>query len=252
MKPHIIVALVALSLALPTFATAQCFTLQRDKNGSCTESDCQYSCALNAEHSRTALKVPGFTIQEQKGKLLVSSVVPNSPAQSAGIRVGDELLRVDDISTPFTGDSSIWTKTTQHTLQLSRGPDLFQATVVSAPVNEILAALPTERQLLEYAAFSSGRGRRDAEVGPFMSGMTVHRDGASFVVDTVLRRSPAYEANLRPGDRFEAYSSTSPKSLETATERVTLNIKLTTKDTIVTRTVRFASLSELLEAVSIH
>jgi hypothetical protein len=167
----------------------------------------------------------------------------------AGVRTGDELVSVDSIPAPFTGESSVWGKSEFHTVRLSRAGVPFGATLASAPVEEILANLPIEREFLRNAALWP-EGRQASNVGLFMSGMTVHREGPSFIVDTVLRGSPAYWADLHPGDRFDTSGWISPEWLESASERLTVNLRVLFDGGTVTRAVRFASLTEIMDALS--
>jgi S1-C subfamily serine protease len=51
---------------------------------------------------------PGFFVEQKKGRILVSGVLPNSPAAFAGIKKEDELLGIDNLHIPFDDIDSDW------------------------------------------------------------------------------------------------------------------------------------------------
>src|SRR5713226_6647258 len=71
-----------------------CVTLGKDTCGGCPDSNCDGTlCSAPLRYSQLAgwdQVVPGFSTQQFSGKFVVSEVLPASPAERAGVRVGDE------------------------------------------------------------------------------------------------------------------------------------------------------------------
>ncbi len=64
--------------------------------------------------------MPGFFTEYEAGKMVISGVLPNSPAYLAGIRIGDVLLRIDDRAVPFANVDSVWQESRSHTIRAAQ------------------------------------------------------------------------------------------------------------------------------------
>ena len=60
----------------------------------------------------------GITLEEQAGKLLITSITPDSPAEKVGITVGSELLTLHE----FGSRQSVLGRGVKKTLELLQGP----------------------------------------------------------------------------------------------------------------------------------
>src|ERR1700733_10739523 len=85
----------------------ECMTLTDRPNGSCFETGCTIFCALSAKPESARLS-PGFFTEYKDGKLVISGVLPNSPAATAGLQSGDTLLEVDHHVLPFADIKPVW------------------------------------------------------------------------------------------------------------------------------------------------
>jgi S1-C subfamily serine protease len=84
-----------------------------------------------------------MSTQDPQGKLIVSKVSPGSPAQRAGVRVGDMVLgvgaqRVHGLAELFRAVWQIGPAGVEVPLILSRGGDVLHVTVKSADRSDFL------------------------------------------------------------------------------------------------------------------
>jgi len=233
-----LVAFVA-PIALAQF----CVTLNDRPNGGCWETGCEFYCA-NATRAQTTSLMPGFFTEYEAGKMVISGVLPNSPAYLAGLRIGDVLLRIDDRAVPFADINSVWQESRSHTIELRRGSFSFVKQIRTRNLQSILAGLPVLSNPVKTVSFSE---ETTFKAEPYLSGMLVRRDGAFFTVDAVLRHSPAESAGIRPGDRFVATKDTTVSSLQYSNDRAVLTLKLQSRGKDERVAIRFAALPELLE-----
>lgn len=66
--------------------------------GGCANSACTYVCAIPVKPAAG----PGFTAKYTSGGFRVTSVLAFSPAEQAGVRVGDVLTAIDGHALPLT------------------------------------------------------------------------------------------------------------------------------------------------------
>lgn len=234
-----LVAFVA-PIALAQF----CVTLNDRPNGGCWETGCEFFCA-HATRAQTSSLMPGFFTEYEAGKMVISGVLPNSPAYLAGIRIGDVLLRIDDRAVPFGDVNSVWQESRSHTIELRRGSFSFVKEIRTRSLQSILAGLPVLSNPLKTVSFSEETTTFQPE--PYLSGMLVRRDGAMFTVDAVLRHSPAESAGIRPGDRIIAPKDTTISSLQYSNDRTVLTLTVQSRGEGERVAIQFAALPELLE-----
>jgi len=247
MIPRKTLPLVLLFAISSPVVFAQCFRVNDTINGNYAETGCIDFCALPSRIEATNL-MPGFFTAYEDGKATISGVLPNSPASGVGLRVGDELLEVDNQAVPFVNDASVWQQGQWHTIKFRRGSLVLSKTIKTETVQEIVAGLPAMSNPLKPASFSLKTTSFKPE--PFLSGMLVHREGAEFVVDSVLRSSPAEGVGIKPGDRLSG-TEAAPSSLQYSNERTELQLTLQSRPGRGKHvTVRFASLAELLDSTA--
>jgi predicted metalloprotease with PDZ domain len=228
----------------PVAFAESCVTLNDRPNGGCFETGCEFFCAHATRTQATSL-MPGFFTEYEGGKMVISGVLPNSPAYVAGIRIGDVVLRIDDRPVPFDDVSSVWQKSRSHTVELRRGSYSFLKQIQTRSIQSILSGLPVLSNPLRTVSFAGGDTSFKAE--PFLSGMLVHTDGAMFAVDAVLKHSPADSAGIRPGDRLVGAEDTTVSSLQYSNERTDLTLTLRRRGKEERVPIRFAPLPEFLE-----
>jgi predicted metalloprotease with PDZ domain len=238
--------LIAIS---PSVALAQyCVTLNDRPNGGCLETGCELYCALPSARGQSAKLMPGFFVEQKDGRVLVTGVLPNSPAAIAGVRVGDELLEVDSLHVPFDSVAPDWQRGRWHTIQVKRGSVSFTERINSESVQSLVSALPVISNPIKPVSFPSSE--TSFRVTPFLSGMLVRANRDEFVVEAVLLHSPADRAGVRPGDRLLRINGETVSFLEYSNERRTLNLTLRGHKATKQLSVRFASLPELLESAA--
>lgn len=191
---------------------------------------------------------PGFFTEYKRGNLVISGVLPNSPAAMAGLQSGDTLLEVDHHALPFADIKPVWQEDEWHTIQLKRGSALLTEKIKPQTMQSILSRLPVVSSPLKPVSFPVKA--RSFEIQPFLSGMLLDRSNSNLVVDAVLRGSPAYRAGVRPGDFIVGTKTDNTDFLQYSSERKTVSFVLRRagKDSPVT--LRFVSFPELLESVA--
>ncbi len=122
-------------------------------------------------------------VPEGKGAL-IGSVLPNSPAARAGLRVDDVIVAIDGKS---VADPSSLRNTTFTLGADTVVPVAFVRKGVKGEVSVAIAAMPDD-PVIAYFGF----GVKDAEPDP----------GGSIVVDRVVEGSPAEQAGLKAGQRI--------------------------------------------------
>lgn len=244
--------LVILVFAYSALAEAQTYCkrlLYDEPNYNCFTSVCFYFCPEPPRRVSVSDRLtPGFFTEEKGAKQVVVGVIPNSPAYYSGVQMGDELLEVDNTPVPLTSDGFLWEHGNYHILKLRRDSELVITKIVTVQTRELLARLPAD-SAPQLASFRPERPNILAL--PFLSGMLLHSDGPNFVIDRIIKRSPAYRAGLRSGDTITLRGDNSVESLEYSDERKEITINVLRGKEKGTMTVRFASLSELLQTVSL-
>jgi S1-C subfamily serine protease len=162
-------------------------------------------CGLQSRASFLDSLQPGFLVIQQQGKMIVSSVLPNSPASAAGIRIGDQLLRING-SEPYGRDCNManWGSLEQPTVTiLTIRRDSGFSRVVPIQLQSVRqylnASLITARARANFKP-ASQRSHDVPAVGTFTLGLEGDLLGGSLVVRSVLKNSPAHRAGISPGD----------------------------------------------------
>jgi predicted metalloprotease with PDZ domain len=199
MRSKTLVLGILIAISAPMALSQHCVQFNDRPNGGCFETGCEIYCALANKTIESRL-MPGFFTEPKAGGIVVTGVLPSSPASVAGVQVGDVLLGIDGLAVPFDGIDSAWQEGERHTIRLKRGSLLLTERIETKTVQRILSQLPAMSNPVKLASFSFEQPPFSAE--PFLSGMLVHRDGDEFAVDTVLRNSPAERAGIRPGDHL--------------------------------------------------
>lgn len=144
---------------------------------------------------------PGLFTSQQSGHLVVSGVIPSSPADVAGIKPGDELLSVES-SKGDSCNSGGWESDSgdgEAHLTLTREGRVWSATLRLAAVRSLLnlrrSQIPPSRVTLARRT-----NPQAAITGPFTSGLSIERRRGRVLVASVLPGSPADRAGLSPGD----------------------------------------------------
>lgn len=133
-------------------------------------------------------------IEREQGAI-VAQVEPNSPADEAGLKVGDVIISVNGISVDSSGDlrnriGLIQPGRTLEITALREGKEIeLSATIRTTPPPERPAAAPSGAGFLEGAEL--------AELGPGMPG---YGEVKGVAVATVATGSPAARAGLQTGD----------------------------------------------------
>ena len=230
-------------------AVAQnCVTITDRPNGGCLETGCEIVCALPNARTEAKKVMPGFFVEQKGGRIIISGVLPNSPAAIAGIKKGDELLGIDNLHIPFDNIDSDWQEARWHAVRLRRGTAIFTEDIRSESVQNILADLRALSNPIHLASFS--KEQNSFKVAPFLSGMLVRPDGTEFVVTAVLVNSPAERAGIKPGDRLLRNDGETASSLQYSNERRTLKLSRGRNASNRQVSVRFASLPELLQSAA--
>ncbi|SRR5579884_524990 len=236
--------LCLLAFGKPIASAQICVTLNDRPNGGCFETGCPEFCAL-APQNEISRQMPGFLSEYQAGKLVVTGVLPDSPASLAGFQVGDVLLQIDHQHVPLSDTNSLWQERRSHEVELRRGSQVLVKQLRTKSVQSLLASLPTLTNPFKPASLATASA--SFEPWPFLSGMLVHRDAAAFVVDSVLQNSPAERCGIRPADRILLTDGVTRSNLQYSKERATLTLTLRRKTSDERVSVRFASLPEIFE-----
>lgn len=229
-------------------AAQNCVTITDRPNGGCLETGCEIVCALPSARNEANKAMPGFFVEQENGRILVSGVLPNSPAAFAGVKRGDELLGIDNLHIPFDNVDSDWQQAGWHVVRFRRGTDIFSERIKTESVQNILVDLPVLSNPIHLASFS--KEQNSFKVAPFLSGMLVRADASEFVVIAVLLNSPADRAGIKPGDHLLHNDGQTAISLQYSKERRTLKLLLGTNAGNRQVSVRFASLPELLQSAA--
>lgn len=146
----------------------------------------------------------GFNIVVLKNPLqaLLALILPGSPAQSAGLWVGDELATIDGqpvAGMPLDRMEEMLSRPGKIVLGMRRGGEIHDVKLVTRPVTELLGNQP-DRPIPSTAPLNSWT---------YVTGITVLWDGQTnqAMLDSVTFPSPAFTAHLHPGSELVAINS---------------------------------------------
>ena len=136
-----------------------------------------------------------FGLKEAEGAL-VADISPDSPAEKAGIKRGDVILKVDGIETPDI-------KTLQQTIRSHRPGDVVDVEiwrdgkvitlkVTLAELEESISVLPVTEKI--------DLGLEVGEITPDLVDRYALREKSGVVIVGIKAGGPADDAGLRPGD----------------------------------------------------
>lgn len=265
---RILLVLVTLLVSATCFAQIECVRCRGDavtcngEQGSAeagTPCPDACVCGLRTRLAYFDTPQPGVLLAQRNGKLIVSTVLPGSPASAAGIRIGDELVRINGLP-PFGRDCGLsgWASSQDPAtsiLMMRRDRETPKSIVVS---------LQTIRQYMDGNWVSPGEGnglrlaRQNSAKMRWSGGFTIgiqvahRRDG--LVVTSVLKGSPAFSAGFSPGDiisRVNANNARDVGSERIENPKTKETIVLTLRSGAKTRNVRLnaISLTDVLEQI---
>jgi hypothetical protein len=140
---------------------------------------------------------PGLFLQPENGHLFVSGVIEGSPADLAGIRPGNEILRINE-NRPGTSCSALtWSsksETDSAYLLVRTGSDRREITLPLLPIGKLL---DRAWALGDHSLYTRGSNQ---VYGSYIFGLTWARRETHIVITDVLRGSPAYKAGVLVGD----------------------------------------------------
>lgn len=154
-----------------------CVRLGTDLSGRCGESDCSVICVSPAVMSASTF-LPGFTAEQIANMLVVSTVLPNSPAARVGLKTGDQLLSIDGSHFPLGGDRArLWQVARSHILRVHRGNRVFALQIESLPALAVLTAAVGYNEGLKTVSLGND-SEENVLLAPYVSGLllTKHSD----------------------------------------------------------------------------
>jgi len=245
-------AVAALSIAAFAGGNCKCYTLGKDTCGGCADSSCDGTQCGFSRLQRGAgwdRMSAGFLTHEASGRLLVSEVLPKSPAQYAGLRAGDELISVDQMTVPLCQEEArAWQVSKKHAVVIRRQDRTILLQVEPIRINALLRRSLSPQ--LQSASFES-RGEQLPAWAPFLSGLVVSSAGYKVVVTSVIPGSSAATNGIKPGD-IVTFTGTSigDVQLEGADYRAELTLRTAgpAGERVVNLTM--TSVTEILEAAS--
>jgi predicted metalloprotease with PDZ domain len=199
-KTFLIVGFLAVVSVSALAVRCNCVTLGDDACGVCPGSGCDARCALHVDSKQMGWDqmLPGFFTQQFRQKLVVAEVLPDSPAEHAGMRVGDELIAVDGMRVPLCRtEAATWQSvSSEHSVVVRRGKG--NLTLEISPIR--LSAM-LQRSLAPTLQNVSVNGRAQLPAwSPFFSGLVLSWTGKRATVVSVLSGSSAAENGIWPGD----------------------------------------------------
>lgn len=142
-------------------------------------------------------------LEQRGGKLQVRKVISNSPAQHAGIQVGDEILSINDRKVGAYACRAGWSGI-DHTsaIVLRRGAEVINLQVPTVA----LVSMVRSQSLVRSSDEDRPSFQLDA---PFTFGLRWKEHPGYLEISQLLAGSPAEGAGLRVGDRIVSLDSVS-------------------------------------------
>jgi len=219
---------------------------QNIKDKAC-QMDCVNADTVPAGPGFDSALNPGLLIEQRGGKLLVLSVIPESPAAQAGIRSGDEITSVNGT---LPGRSC--------TLTTWRSRDSAAVSVITLRREGV--ARKVELALLPMRQFEArlwtGAQPRDAVADQFSVGLTWEADANAIRVTGLLLGGAAARAGVALGDRIVSIDSrgaadeSALADLQPRDRRYAVKLGVIRKGRVNEISVESTSLIEALSAVS--
>lgn len=253
---------LSLSFLLLCYSTAyanlpySCDNLD-DHSGTCAASDdCVGRCAMHFP-LRSVLNplMPGFLTGFVDHQLIVTGVIPHSPASDAGVMVGDRLIAVDGVRLPGSyGLRAVWQEAREHDLVVERSGRFVHFSVTPVSEQVILAKAwsdfdPLGQRSMELVGFTK---RHSAATIPavrnaFLSGMKTLQKDHQLIVEKVLPGSAAEAAGIHKGDVI-THSSTN--NMESSDSRSAMDLTVQRGDSARSIHLQMTSISEILRALA--
>lgn len=239
------VALAASALPAPSFAQGYCTSCHdyatydgwMTSPTSCTQAKTCFSARPPLAYAD--LLQPGVLTEQRSGRLYVAAVVVASPASSVGLRVGDEIVSVNDVlpgtsCTEMTWDSPTSPGTTRMIVNRN-GREL--AFSVSLKPTAVLVAEAWKASLAGGQAVPAAVRPHDIKalmgLGPYLAGITIGRHDNDLQIVDVLPGSPAAAMDILSGDHLIAVDgvrvnedSVSVAKLNASAQRTTFALTL--------------------------
>lgn len=166
----------------------------------CAWRTCHLGCLCGAPIEKAYLDQlqPGFTTDYVQGGLVISTVLPGSPANEAGIVPGDRILLIDGRAPWLLPcESQVWDDSHTTLLTLLHGNESRDVAIRPKPIRELLGALWTKptRPYLRNAALSTER-----VVDSYAVGMRFVAERGGIRALEILPGGAAERGGVRSGD----------------------------------------------------
>jgi predicted metalloprotease with PDZ domain len=206
------------ALTTTAFACDCCYARRTDYcvlSGYINSSSTGYcNCILSAPRTSRDFLHPGLFTDQRSGKLLVSLVLPDSPASQSGILPGDEILSVNghtilDYSpgnreNPWTAEGS----PNLTRVQLSRANRTFGVTMKLVPMSSLADRLWTSRGAPVASEIWNPTNIRTAvkrhQYSDYTFGLEVALEYGRLMVSDTFAGGPASRAGIVPGAQIAA------------------------------------------------
>jgi predicted metalloprotease with PDZ domain len=230
-KMFLLIGFLAAFSASALAIRCPCVTLGKDTCGGCFGSSCEELCAIRVGPNKVAgwdQMIPGFSTKQVSGKLVVSEILPASPAEHAGVRVGDEVLALDGMRMPLCrNEAAIWQRpASNHAVVVRRGRSTLTLEVGVVPLSALLQrSVPAAVRNVSVRTGSASL----PQWSPFLSGLVLSSSGQGARVVSVLPGSSASENGIKPGDivlSSDGQAVTDLHPLEGADYKATLQLQV--------------------------
>ncbi len=218
-----------------------------DHNGNnCATSFCEYRCATPQALTAWSPELTGVEVSDDVHPVVVA-IYPNSPAERAGIRVGDALIKINGKPLPY----SCFLDTADVAQYLiKRGTQEMEVALRRvSPTEAIFRASDSRFRNVGLKGFA-----RLASLPPYISGAILRKTRRGLLVDSVIPSTPAEQAGIEKGSRVLAILDASTNQPSNAGEgadyRANLKFVLASRGTITTKTLTLLGLSEVLSGMA--
>lgn len=150
---------------------------------------------------------PEFVLASRAGHLYVSKILNGSGANRVDIRVGDEIIAINNENTSVGAPQRTWAADSSSRfadLEVRRGEENISVSVPLVQVKDLLKNEWESEPAITNASISlphSVPKPTEATI-PFSAGIEVREQEAEIVVSAVLHGSSAYRNGVRPGDQI--------------------------------------------------